>query len=275
MVKMQKNIEEVEFTVFDTETTGLDPESGDRIVEIAGIRLKGEDKISTFQSLVNPHRPISAAAFVVNKISAEMLKGAPEAEVVMPQFLDFIQGTCLCSYNAGFDLGFMSNELKLLNKQISEDILVVDILRMARRLLPGLERYALMSVAERLGINYGQSHRALSDAEMTVAVFNKFKGILDAKGIFDFSNFLHLFGINKRVSEDLNNQKLAKIQQALELGVKLKIRYISSAGAVSEREVLPKEIRQEKGRPYLVGHCALRNDERTFRVDGILHLEIV
>lgn len=272
---MHKDIEEVEFTVFDTETTGLEPEAGDRIVEIAGVRIKGQAQIATFQTLINPHRPISEAAFAVNNISADMLKGAPETEVVMPQFLNFIQGSCLCSYNASFDLGFLNNELKLINKQLAQDILVVDILRMARRLLPGLERYALWFVAERLGINSGQRHRAFSDVEMTVGIFNKFKGLLQAKGISNFLNFFNLFGINKKVLEDLNNQRLAKIQQALELGVKVKIRYISSAGAVSEREVLPKEIRQEKGRPYLVGHCSLRNDQRTFRIDGILHLEIV
>ena len=81
---MDKNIEEVEFTIFDTETTGLEPQAGDRIVEIAGIRIRGEEKVATFQSLVNPKRPISSAAFQVNRISQEMLEGAPEMDCVMP-----------------------------------------------------------------------------------------------------------------------------------------------------------------------------------------------
>lgn len=93
---MDKNLEEVEFTIFDTETTGLEPQSGDRIVEIAGVRLKGKETISTFQSLVNPHRAISEGAFQVNRITQDMLKGAPEADAVLPEFLEFAKGSCLC-----------------------------------------------------------------------------------------------------------------------------------------------------------------------------------
>ncbi|MFH0912816.1 MAG: exonuclease domain-containing protein [Candidatus Omnitrophota bacterium] len=273
---MDRNIDEVEFTIFDTETTGLDPESGDRIVEIAGIRFKGREKIATFQTLVNPHRLISEAAFAVNRITPQMLKSAPKISRVMPEFLDFIQDSCLCSYNATFDLGFLRNELKLLGKNLPRNNAVADILRMAKRTLPGLERYALWFVADRLGIKTAQQHRAFADVELTLAVFYKLKEILKTKGIGDFANFFSLFGLSSELLENLNNQKLAKIQQALDLGVKLKIKYLSSCeAAVSERDVIPKEIRQEKDRHYLVGHCCLRNEERTFRIDGILHLEIV
>jgi DNA polymerase-3 subunit epsilon len=107
---MGQHIDEIEFTIFDTETTGLEPASGDRIVEIAGIRFRGKERIATFQTLVNPNRPISEAAFQVNRITQDMLKGAPGADAVMPKFLNFIQGSCLCSYNAGFDLEFLNNE---------------------------------------------------------------------------------------------------------------------------------------------------------------------
>lgn len=270
-----KNIDEIEFAIFDTETTGLEPESGDRIVEIAGIRFKGKEKIAVFQTLINPKQPISEAAQAVNRITPDMLKDAPSIESVMPKFLDFISGACLCSYNAAFDLGFLNSELKLMGSA-PLNLPAVDILKMAKRLLPGLERYALWFVAERLGIKTAQEHRALSDAELTLEVFNRFNEILKAKSIFDFMNFLSLFGLNSHFSEDINNQKLAKIQQAMDLGVRLKIKYLSGSSAqVSEREVIPKEIRQDKNRSYLIGHCCLRNEERNFRVDGILHIEIV
>lgn len=271
-----KSIEEIEFTIFDTETTGLNPKTGDRIVELAGLRFKGKDKIATFQMLVNPGRPISEAAFAVNKISQGMLENAPSIEKIIPEFLNFIQGSCLCSYNAGFDLEFISNEFELNNQKFPQDILVIDILKMARRLLPGLERYALWFVAEKLGCKRKQEHRAFSDVEITLDVFNKLKGILTAKGIYDFANFAHLFSISTHLLESANNQKIAQIQEAIDLGVKLKIRYLSVSGAeVSEREVIPKEIKQDKSHIYLVGYCCLREEERTFRIDGILHLEIV
>jgi len=273
---MNRDINEVEFTIFDTETTGLEPESGDRIVEIAGIRFKGQEKIATFQTLVNPHRPISEAAFAVNHITPEMLKGAPDINTVLPEFLKFIKGSCLCSYNAAFDWGFLNHELRLSGVPALEGIVVIDILKMAKRLLPGLERYALMSVADKLGVKSAQKHRALSDAELTLEAFHKLKEILVNKSISDFVNFTSLFGINAQFLADIHNQKIAKIQEAIGLGVKLKIKYLSSASAeVTEREVLPQEIKQENSRIYLVGHCCLRNEERTFRIDGILHLEIV
>lgn len=273
---MNKNLDEVEFTIFDTETTGLEPNSGDRIVEIAGIRLKGKEKIATFQSLVNPDKPISEAAFQVNKITQDMLKDAPRIEEVISRFLSFIEGSCVCSYNAAFDLEFLNNELKLIRQNQLRGIVFVDILKMARRLMPGLERYALWFVAEKLAIKQTQQHRALSDVELTLAVFDKLREILKLKGVSDFNNFSALFGIDRTTLDNLNNQKIAEIQEAIDLGVKLKIRYLSSSNAeVSEREVIPKEIRQDRNTGYLVGFCCLRNEERTFRIDGILHLEIV
>ncbi|MFA4889068.1 MAG: exonuclease domain-containing protein [Candidatus Omnitrophota bacterium] len=273
---MSKKISEVEFTIFDTETTGLDPKAGDRIVEIAGIRLKGEEIKSTFQALINPGREISEAAFAVNKITPQMLEEAPGIDIVLPQFLDFIQGSCLCSYNAGFDLEFLNNELKLIGRPALENTTVVDILKMARKLLPHEERYALWFIADKLGLKSGQLHRALADVEMTREVFRKFQAMLTAKDIFDYEQFTNLFAISSGFSHNLLGQKIASIQEAIDAGVKLKIKYLSGSSAqVSEREVFPKEIRQENGRKYLVGFCCLRQAERTFRIDGILHLQIV
>ena len=168
---MDKNIDEIEFTVFDTETTGLDPQSGDRVIEIAALRFKGQEKIATFSSLINSGYPVSEAAFNVNKISPEMLKDAPLPQVVLPKFMDFLRGSCLCSYNAGFDLEFLNNELRIIGSPLLRDTQVVDVLKMSKRLLPGLKRYALWFVAESLGIKNTQLHRAFSDVELTLTVF--------------------------------------------------------------------------------------------------------
>ena len=273
---MKTNIDEIEFTIFDTETTGLDPKSGDRIIEIAGVKFKGEKKIASFQTLVNPHRAVSEGAFAVNKISQEMLVGAPDFSKVAPEFRDFIKGSVLCSYNAAFDMGFVNNELELVGAGRLDEVMVVDILKMSRRLIPGLERYALWFVAEKLGLGAKQEHRAWSDVEITLGVFNKLKAIAENKHITEFGNFMGLFGITPRIVEDINNQKIAEIQEAIGMGVKLKIKYLAASSAeVSEREVIPKEIKQENNNSYLVGYCCLKNEERVFRVDGILHIEAV
>jgi len=124
----EKKISEIEFTIFDTETTGLSAQAGDRIVEIAAVRFRGQSKFGTFESLINPGREVSAEAFLVNQISGEMLKYAPLAEKIIPAFLDFTKGSILCSYNAGFDLDFLNNELRRLKMQEIEEAVVIDIL---------------------------------------------------------------------------------------------------------------------------------------------------
>jgi DNA polymerase III alpha subunit (gram-positive type) len=204
-----------------------------------------------------------------------MVSSAPDAQTVLPEFLRFITGGCLCSYNAAFDLGFLYNEIRLCGLKPLADLLAADILRMARKFLPGLERYALCFIADKLGIKANQEHRAFSDVQMTYEVFTKLLEIMRHKGIADFSTFYALCGMNPASAVDMTNQKVSRIQEALGLGVKLKIKYLSSNASVSERQVVPKEMRRENNRLYLIGHCCLRNEERTFRIDGILHLEIV
>jgi len=181
---MSKEISEIEYTIFDTETTGLYPESGDRIIELAAVRFKGENRIAVFQSLVNSGYPVSLAAFNVNKISAEMLVDAPKPQEVIPKFLDFVRGSCLCCYNADFDLGFLNNELRILGLDEIKDVPVIDLLKIARTVLPGLERYALWFVAENLGIKIKQDHRALSDVELTIQVLSCLRERLGNKFIF-------------------------------------------------------------------------------------------
>ncbi|MDD5097709.1 MAG: 3'-5' exonuclease [Candidatus Omnitrophica bacterium] len=189
---MPKPIDEIEFTIFDTETTGLKPETGDRIVELAGLRVRGDEKIATFDTFINSGKEISAGAFAVNKITPQMLQDAPTAQEVLPGFLKFISGSCLCSYNAEFDLGFLNNELKLISLP-KIDLVVFDLLPMARKLMPNETRYPLWLVAQRLGITLAQEHRAAADVELTWAVFRKFKAICREKGIIDFTNFSNLF----------------------------------------------------------------------------------
>jgi DNA polymerase III subunit epsilon len=273
---MVSKLDEVEFTVFDTETTGLEPASGDRVVEIAAIRVKGKEQVGSFHSLVNPGRPISAGAFAVNRITPEELAGAPDMQEVIPQFLAFIEGSCLCAYNAPFDLEFLENEIRLAGGAPFTHEAVADILLMAKRLLPGLERYALWYVADNLGIRIEQKHRALSDVRLTSEVFFRLKELLQLKGITDYGHFLSLCGLRSTLVEDIYAQKIAHIQEAITLGVAINIRYFAnSTSGISQRQVIPKEIKREKNTAYLVGHCCLRNEERTFRIDGILHIEIV
>lgn len=199
---MNENIEELEFTIFDTETTGLNPACGDRIVELAGLKVRGEEIISQFDTLVNPECAISPGAYAVNKISPEMLAAAPSMAKVMPYFLDYIQGSCLCGYNVEFDLGFLNSELKLLGRPALSNFVMIDALIMARKLLPGLDRYPLWFVAQKLEVKLTQAHRALADVEMTWQVFSKLKIIAAQKGITTFTDFSNLFAFKPRITNN-------------------------------------------------------------------------
>ena len=128
-----------------------------------------------------------------------MLINAPRIEKIMPEFLKFIQGSCLCSYNAEFDLDFLNNELKLLGYPEIANFVVFDLLSMAKKLLPGLPRYALWFVAQELEIKLTQKHRAFADVEMAWEVFNKFKIICQQKGITNFTDFSDLFAFKPKV----------------------------------------------------------------------------
>ena len=267
------HLDEVEFTIFDTETTGLDPQLGDRIIEIAALRFKGDEKISSFQSLINPLRDLPLSAQRINNISPEMLENAPTIDKIMPSFLEFIKGSYLCAYNASFDFSFLENELKLIGLPSISDKMIVDLLKMSKELLPGLPRYALWFVAESLGIKASELHRAFRDVEVSFEIFKKLKRIFFERGLFDLDSFLNLFCLEGSFLNNLNLQKISKIQEAIDLKAKIKIKYFSHKDAeVSEREIIPSQIKEEK---YLVGFCLLRKEERTFNIERILNLEIL
>lgn len=269
------SIDRTDFVVFDVETTGLDPYNGDRICEIGAVRLKGNSKIGEFGSLVNPKRNIPIGAYQVNNISDEMVKDAPTIDKVLPPFLRFIEDSHLVAYNADFDLSFIHNELGLLGIRLPAGICILDCLLMSRSLLPKIGRYSLGFVAENLGIPLINQHRALQDAEVTSKVFIHFLKMLKDKGVETLDNIHGLFGLDAGLKHQLNNQKVTELLQAIDLGAKLKIRYFSPGkGEVTEREITPKEIREDKNKSFLVAFCHLRGEERTFRVDGILSIEL-
>jgi DNA polymerase III subunit epsilon len=266
-------VRQTEFTVFDTETTGLDPLS-DRVIELAAVRVRGDEKLAEFHSLINPGRPVSEGAFRVNGISDAMLAGAPRMEAVIPEFTRFIEGSCLCSYNAPFDMGFMVNEYRRAGFEFPKHLPVIDVLAMARRILP-LERHALWYVSQSLGIGNGQEHRALADVELTLGVFRAIAAKLGEKEISSLGDYVCLFGKGCASHEEMQQAKISRIERAISRGASVRIKYFSrSDSRVSEREVIPREVRIDGGRAYLTGYCCTKRAERTFGIEGILRVEM-
>ena len=191
------DLKNTEFVIFDVETTGLSPVNGDRIVEIAALKIKNLSPVTKFHSLIDPEREISAGAFAINGITREMITGAPKAGEVLPHFLTYIETAVVVAYNAKFDEGFLSYELSLLNQKLAENIIIIDALKMARVLLPYLNRYSLWYVAKSLGIEDEQSHRAMADVQMTWQVFLKLLEIASRQKINDTQTFVKRFSYNR------------------------------------------------------------------------------
>ena len=161
--------------VLDTETTGLDPRSGHRIIEVACIEM--ENRRFTGRHLhkyVNPEREIDAGAQAVHGITLEFLADKPKFADIADEFLEFINGAELVIHNAPFDLGFLNAELRRLDRVPVETVCngVIDTLRMAKDLHPG-KRNSLDALCERYEIdNSGRTlHGALLDTELLADVF--------------------------------------------------------------------------------------------------------
>jgi len=179
-----------ELIVFDVETTGLSPVSGDRVIEIAALKVKDSKPVDKFYSLLDPQREISMGAYMVNGISQEMLSGAPLAGEVLPRFLDFVGDGCLVGHNVQFDLGFLRYELSLIRQGLSKDVLVLDTLKMSRILLPQLRSHRLWLVARELGVSCDQQHRAMADVEMTFSVLQGLLALARKNNSVDLKNFM-------------------------------------------------------------------------------------
>ena len=163
--------------VFDTETTGLDPVGGDRIIEIAAIEIINEKLTDNiFHVYINPERDIPDSAFKVHGISREFLLDKPIFCQVMDQFIGFIGEDPIIAHNAEFDLKFINEELRRAGRSSLEKNLVIDTLALARQKHPGAAN-SLDALCTRYGIDRSRrtKHGALIDTEILAEVYLELK----------------------------------------------------------------------------------------------------
>ena len=179
----ERRLAEITYTVFDTETTGLDPSSGDEIIQIGATRIVQGKLLrhESFEQLVNPQRPIPESSIAIHGIRPEMLVGQPTMAEVLPAFHAFAQDTVLVAHNAAFDMRFL--QLKQAQTGIHFDQPVLDTLLLSALLHPHQESHALEAIASRLGVDASGRHAALRDAMLTAEVFLKLVPLLADKGI--------------------------------------------------------------------------------------------
>ncbi len=158
--------------VIDTETTGLDPGDGHRIVELAAIELANHLPTgATFHRYVNPERDMPEAARAIHGLSAEFLGGYPVFAAVAREFLEFVAGDPVVIHNAEFDLGFINAELRRIELPALA-VPVTDTLLLARRRFPG-QPASLDALCRRFAIDLSgrDKHGALIDGELLASVY--------------------------------------------------------------------------------------------------------
>jgi len=164
--------------ILDTETTGLDPRQGDRIIEIGCleiINLKATGR--SFQYYIDPERSVSEKTIEITGITDAMLEGMPKFKDIADEFLAFIGNDPLVIHNADFDMGFLNAELTRIGRAALSGNKVVDTLAIARRKFPGAPA-SLDALCRRFGIDNSSrdKHGALLDSELLADVYLELMG---------------------------------------------------------------------------------------------------
>lgn len=178
-----RRLVDLSYTVFDTETTGLDPSAGDEIIQIGAARIVNGKLLrqESFEQLVDPQRSIPAAGIPIHGIRPEMVRGQPTIDRVLPAFHAYVGDTVLVAHNAAFDMRFL--QLKEAAVGLKFDQPVLDTLLLSAVVHPNQESHRLEAIAERLGITVIGRHTALGDALVTAEVWLKLLPLLAAMGI--------------------------------------------------------------------------------------------
>jgi len=173
--------------VFDTETTGLSPANGDRLLEIGAVELINHVPTGKhYHQFINPKRDVPEDAYKVHGLSYDFLKDFPVFEEVVDEFLEFIGDAVLVAHNASFDMSFINSELKNARREAITNDRVVDTLEISRRLFPGA-RNNLDALCKRYNIDNSDrtKHGALIDSELLAKVYLELLGGQEPKMVFE------------------------------------------------------------------------------------------
>ena len=175
-----QTLDDITYCVFDLETTGISFRT-EKITEIGIMKVRNGEVIDSFETFVNPEKPIPIRVQEITHITDDMVKDAPTIEEIMPKVLEFFGDSVLVAHNADFDTSFIKYNCDKMGLKFDNTYL--DTLRLAKDLFPDYKKYKLGIIAENLGIKVEVAHRALDDVDTTVKVFNVMMKMLKDKGI--------------------------------------------------------------------------------------------
>ena len=251
----------------DTETTGLSPVQGDRIVEIAILEACGPRLTSRFCRLVDPKCPISPEAAEVHGLRDTDVRDQPTFGALAPRICELLKDAWVVGHNVIFDIGFISMELALCGYH-AEVAGCLDTLQLSAALWRPPSRQ-LSWVSDALCLSATPRHRALADALASRAVFHR---VITELGGWNNVTIAELWALHTRVPrwpDDPHRELPARIREALRHGADIAIRYVNRDGIASQRTIRPLACFVWRGRTYLRAWCHKARETRTFRVDRI------
>lgn len=178
------NLRNLNFTVFDLETTGFYADQGDVIIEFGALHVEGlEIQKKTFQSFVNPGRPIPEASTAVHGITDDKVANAPSLEEALSKFQKFVGNHILVAQNAKFDMSFILHAFRNLNLS-AKPYVVLDTMLMSKKLYPYESSHSLDNIMARFDIpKSGDRHRSLDDSLYTAKALIEFIKMFEKQGV--------------------------------------------------------------------------------------------
>jgi DNA polymerase III subunit epsilon len=182
-IDLDRKLSDLTYTVFDTETTGLEPSKGDEIIQIGAARIVNNRLLrqETFDQIVDPEIPLKPESIPIHGITEDMVRGKPNIDVILPAFHEFCEDTVLIAHNAAFDMRFLQLKEERTGIRFTQPVL--DTLLLSAVVHPNQESHKLDVILERLGVSIGTRHNALEDALATGEVFLKLVKLLEDMGI--------------------------------------------------------------------------------------------
>jgi len=277
-------LRQIPLAVVDVETTGASPRWGDRIIEIGIVRYERGQAVTSYSALIDPRRRISSGVTALTGISQAMVEGQPTFGERLEEILPLLCGAIVVGHNVRFDLGFLASEFRRAKLCLTDALCnvggavappphVLDTVRIARRRF-GRGGNALQRLSRRLSVFPTVAHRALADAETTGMVLER---LLEPIGGFGamLVDVLGAQGGPMRLEPAVAEPEPLpmEILDAIEAGREVRMIYLDREARKSERLVLPLRICRRRGNAFLVAHCSLRKEQRTFKLDRIVSFE--
>ena len=271
---------QIPIVVLDTETTGLKPHLGNRVVEIAAVRLENWERVAEFSRLIQPERPMDPEAAAINGIYDRDLIGQPVFTAVADELLAFMDGALLVAHNAAFDAGFVGQEFYITGDAAQRPAGEPGLpqpwlctLELARRHFY-FGKNNLGHIARQLGVRVGRAHRALTDVYTTAEILKRMARDLEKKRLHTVADLLHAQGGPIYTPPAPVTAVPPLITQAIAQKHQLRIRYRSQSGEALRR-ISPRFVTEGEGAAYLIAYCHERQAQRTFRLDKIFDVELL